>query len=225
MRSTVSVAALALALCLAAPAGAATVRAENNSFFNADIYYEAAAGETNTVAVDFMGAPDEQIPGSTRVTDSTAPLTAGDGCWQGDAHTVHCPPGAVHVSLGDGHDRAEMKVVGGAPRQGPPFNGFDTVVLGGPGADRLLSTGPASFLAGEDGDDFLQGSLRSADGFAGGAGDDVIRSLDVPVEVQLTGTPGVGLYAEDVFCGPGDDVVLPDPLDNLASSCERIGLS
>jgi hypothetical protein len=220
MRSTVFVAALALALALAAPAGAATVRTLDDNFWFSDIYFEAAPGETNTVTVSYarditwtvlqaLPFPFETFPGSTTVRDTSAPLTALSICNQVDAHTVSCPPGAVHISLGDGQDRAQINTVANAT-QAAPFNGFEAVVLGGTGADRLISDEASSFLAGEDGDDHLEGAPTHLDGFAGGAGDDDIVSLD--------------LSAEDVFCGPGDDAVLPDATDRRATSCERIGL-
>lgn len=212
-----------LVLVSAAPAGAATVRTESTNAYFGEIYVEAAPGEANAIEVSFSRdalvdlvssvIPIEPGFGATRITDSGAPITLAPGaqCSHTGPNEVTCVPGPVAVWLGDLDDQLTFSSAWGSGG-GPPFNGFANVGFGGPGADKLTAgtTSGGSFLAGEDGDDTLKGGLNSLDGFAGGAGNDRITSLD--------------LLAEDVFCGPGDDVVLPDITDRRASSCERIGL-
>jgi hypothetical protein len=216
--------AAVLALVLAVPAGAATVRTDSGNAYFGEISVEAGPGEANVVEVSFSRdtlvdlvssiLPIEPALGATRITDTGAPITLAPGarCSHAGPNEVSCVPGPVAVRLGDLDDQVTFNS-GWGSSSGPPFNGFANVGFGGPGADTLVAgtTSGGSFLAGEDGDDTLKGGLDSLDGFAGGAGNDRITSLD--------------LLAEDVFCGPGDDVVLPDVTDRRASSCERIGLT
>src|SRR5689334_11757949 len=63
--------------------------------------YAAAPGEQNTVTIDVA-------TGHVDVADTTAPLTAGRGCDQVDAHRARCGthglPYGVEALLGDGDD-------------------------------------------------------------------------------------------------------------------------
>lgn len=205
-----------LALLLAAPAQAGTVRLQDNSFWDAEIYFEAAPGEANDVDISYgrdvtqevlqaLPFPFETFPGATTIVDHAHPITDTGECSRLDAHAVSCPPGPVHVALGDGDDRLDL---GSLAREEPtpPFNGYEGVALGGPGDDELAADAGKAFLAGEDGHDRLVGEAGTQ-GFAGGAGDDEIRSFDT--------------VGEQVFCGPGDDLAFADPLDTRARTCEH----
>lgn len=208
-----------IALTVAPAAQAVTVNQVPTGYYSADIYVAAAAGEANDIRVGVISGgtslgislypwiPDYDGFAYTEISDAGAPITASN-CDRISANQVRCMAGPVHVTLGDGDDRAEVADVSNSSTA-YPFNGYNVVVLGGDGNDRLKSSGTRAFLAGEGGDDDLVGGNQT-DGFAGGAGDDNIFSLD--------------LLAEDVFCGPGDDAVLGDPIDRLAPTCERTGL-
>lgn len=208
-----------VALTVAPAAQAVTVHQVPTGYYSADIYVAAAADEANDIRVGVISGgtglgislypwiPDYDGSTYTEISDAGAPITASN-CDRISASRVRCMAGPVHMTLGDGDDRAEVSDVNN-PSGAPPFNGYSVVVLGGDGNDHLESNGTRAFLAGEGGDDDLIGG-DDRDGFAGGAGDDNIFSLD--------------LIAEDVFCGPGDDAVLGDPIDRRAATCERTGL-
>ena len=177
MRSILPMTLLLLALS-AAPAGAATVRVElidppaspkagiEASF--ARVIYDAAPGEVNVVTVG------EDAARAIVVTETGAPLTAGDGCNAQAPGTVVCPvvrvglPAfqGIWVRLGDGDDQLTA---------GAALNGY-----GGAGNDVLTGSGS---LSGEAGDDLLTGGERAdelrggegADRLSGGAGDDILH--------------------------------------------------
>lgn len=110
----------------------------------------------------------------------------------------------VRLDVGDREDRVTAKL---------PVR---VLLLGGEGADRLL-TGPADdTILGEAGDDDLGGGAGrdtlgggpGADVIAGGPGDDSVRVRD-----------GV---LDEVRCDDGDDTVDADTLDKVAADCEDV---
>src|SRR4051794_2526981 len=65
---------------LAVPAGA---NAATASIAGSTLTYSAASGEENDLLIETAGA-------NFRVTDNTAPVTAGTGCMQRSPHRVNC---------------------------------------------------------------------------------------------------------------------------------------
>jgi Ca2+-binding RTX toxin-like protein len=200
---------IALGLLTAVPAQAAHVGTSHRCDPDGrhcfgQVRFEAAAGEANAVTVS-SGA---RRP--IRLTDTGAPLTAGELCEQVDAHTVDCSQPAeayqVVMLLGDGDDTLN------APRQ-------PIVARGGPGDDQLLSGGGLDGGPGRDvldaraavfgqADyrertvavhvDLAAGTMTAADGdtdtllglqwATGGSGDDVLEGDGGPN--RLTGGRG-----------------------------------
>jgi Ca2+-binding RTX toxin-like protein len=76
----------------------------------------------------------------------------------------------------------------------------------GSGADRLIGSDRANFLAGTRGADLITGQGSRDEIFAGG-GDDLVRAAD-------------GNRDRRISCGPGDDRAVLDRLDT-ATGCER----
>src|SRR4051812_44979985 len=140
--------ALILAIVLAAPAHAATVR-----FAGHAVRYTAAPGEKNVVTASF-GTDDITLH------DKGATVTAGTGCTQVDGQTASCPAAALTLALGDGDDVADIDCLeehglcGGATLLGGAGNdslrGSDRadVIAGGPGADRIDGNGGLDVLRG-----------------------------------------------------------------------------
>jgi hemolysin type calcium-binding protein len=198
---------------MAAPAQAATVRAEvlPGSFPVAySLHFDAATGETNTVTIT-------PVEDGWTVTDATAPLTAGDRCTRVDEHTAHCPAAReVRVRGGDGDDSltlAEVEPI--AHLDGGP--GDDTLT-GGNGPDVLDGGGGTDTLRGGGGSDLLDdadGVAPDADRYDGGPGFDEVDYGDrrTAIRVDLRHASGQGTVAEnDAFAsieriagGRGDD--------------------
>jgi hypothetical protein len=113
---------LATGLLSAPVASAATIRADGYDSCGEEdgcplvVSYRAAPGEINTVSVSAAG-----LDGAYVVSDSTAPLTAGENCIQIDAATARCSLVGgnpftfvgVYVRLGDGKGGQKATVRGG----------------------------------------------------------------------------------------------------------------
>lgn len=209
---------LACLIVLLAPTAAL---ASEVSATYSSLLFNAAPGEVNRVTV----TPEATLPAYTvRVTDSGAPLTAGDGCESIDAHTAECvhvdvldsachrPPWWVSMAedvgcvfsaeLGDGDDSLSVEL--------PEFG---SALMLGAGDDVLDATGTSGvFARGGEGNDRLFGS-DTADGFSGGPGADFLKGrggLDAVVYadfaepersggvvVRLDDAPGDGGASED----------------------------
>jgi Ca2+-binding RTX toxin-like protein len=236
-----------VALALAAPAGAATVRGD--PVFG--LVFEAAPGEMNDVQLSYGS-------GIYVVEDSGANLSAGNGdCVIITAHEAHCTPSGmwvqVNMSLDDEDDTAALVSV--------PENSVVNINLhGGPGDDVVTSsakwgvtmvgedgddslvlapfTGSASFSGG-NGNDFFKGA-GFVDSFSGGDGNDTVvpslnddlhggagsDTLDLSASglgqtVDLTGGSISGATIDDTFenvlAGSGDDVLRGNASANLLS--------
>jgi hypothetical protein len=79
-RWTIAVGSAALVGALVLPASASAGTA---SIAGSTLTYSAAGGEENDVAIETAGA-------NFRMTDNTAPVTAGAGCTQRSPHRVNC---------------------------------------------------------------------------------------------------------------------------------------
>jgi len=144
-------AATILLACLIAVLGGAEARAATVSVTGASLRVTAAPGELNRVAI----AP---VTGALAVTDTGAPLQAGEGCAVAGA-AVQCASLAlldVTVELGDGNDTLTSTAV------------LPLVVTDGVGNDTLTG-GPAA--------DTFHAS-PGADSYAGGGGNDAVSYAD-----------------------------------------------
>jgi Ca2+-binding RTX toxin-like protein len=163
--------AAALAGCLVADARAATADATNGTLF-----YGAAAGESNDVAVTlvFRSATNDY---AVTVADAGATIGPGGACTAVTPSEVTCEPVT----------RLEFTLRGGADSLTVLGAGRNTAgeclltAYGGPGNDQLAGTSHADCLFGGRGDDRLEGhagerlySFEPTEQLEGGPGDDVL---------------------------------------------------
>jgi Ca2+-binding RTX toxin-like protein len=180
------------------------------------IAIDAAAGETNTLSVDFGTAFDRP---AVVVTDTTSPPTAQDRCQQLDANRVRCSSpdvesiASIVAELGDMDDSATstneqqlgyLAFVGG--------EGNDELIAnwatleGGPGDDRLIGQAGRDTLQGDAGNDLLDGH-GEIDYLDGGPGDDVMQGGEGPDSLYAGGSINEpGPAGQDILDGgPGND--------------------
>jgi Ca2+-binding RTX toxin-like protein len=127
-RRALLAAALSAAMAaFALPAASEAAMVAINPFAPGALGYTAAPGETNQV---FIRVDGNQL----RISDNTAPITAGNGCALDAFGTARCPISVdfVGIQLGDGNDRLEYA----APHEG--------------------------FVSGQGGNDLFLGGLRQA---------------------------------------------------------------
>jgi Ca2+-binding RTX toxin-like protein len=192
--------------------------------------YEADPAETNHLSITM--APD----GLTwSVSDTGAPLVAGEGCTGLDAHSASCavpepdaeePEHVLLIRLGDMGDWASAEA---ACQEEATGVYCPASIRGGSGADQLMGpTEGLSILLGGIGDDTISGSLAGDAGTSvldGGSGADILsgeiisyRSRIHPVRVTLNGAADDGeagendviLAARDIAGGSGDDTLVGD---------------
>jgi Ca2+-binding RTX toxin-like protein len=165
-------------------------------FFGVTAFVLPAPLTAATVSVD---PPDGQVavfsanPGETNVltttlfqtvTDSGAPLVAGDGCESLGPNSAHCPVPHFDAFLRDGNDTGLVVVNGigrvfagpGNDEVGADSFGGSTLLYGEAGNDRLDAFGEAGQIAdgGPGNDDLRTGSFFGAASAFGGAGNDTI---------------------------------------------------
>lgn len=165
-----AVAATALALLAPAAAQAATVRVyvppcapEQSKYgqcYPDEARFVAAPGEQNKITVDASNDARTYSPTVT-FTDAGAPLTAGAGCTQVDAHSASCTGYSVIavVSAGDGDDTVSgpAAIVDGGPGDDTLTGG--STERGGPGDDTLRAGDHGSLLEGDAGHDTIAGNV------------------------------------------------------------------
>jgi Ca2+-binding RTX toxin-like protein len=197
---------LAAALVIALPA---TAEAHSLVRLGGDTarYLSADATSLNTLTVRLDG---DRIDFTDRTVDGgidPGPCDVGDINEQTWIVQALCPRtgmASLHVDLGEREDRATVE----AP--------LPVVLLGGPGADILRTSGAADQVsAGEGNDDAATGAgndvLDGGPGFDvldAGDGDDLVRDAD-------------GL-ADAIACGPGADRAEADTSDVVAADCETV---
>jgi Ca2+-binding RTX toxin-like protein len=212
---------LALAFT-ASPAGAAVIELEDH-FCGCD----GSSGDTDTVGIIVTAAPGElnrmtvrQMPRGILIQDEGAPLTGR--CRPSPSGGRFCRGSVfdgVAVHLGDGDDRIQQDVQGSA--DGGEGNDEITstgttgtsVLIGGPGADRLEAAGTAvvtvSYADHTEGVTVRLNGL--ADDGAPGEGDIVLGPV-----TGMTGGSGddhleAGPTASGLFGGGGDDMLVGGP--------------
>lgn len=167
--------------------GVAGASASTIEVVNGTAVFTGAPGEANDVQM----SPPFQAPATLTLRDAGAPLTAGAGCTQVDAHTAFCAensatPLPLNVDTGDRNDRVQLTdfffrqiAVDGGRGDDTLYvssqNGTPAHLDGGPGDDDLtvnLQLGAEPVLRGGTGDDTLT-ILNAVGGQAfGGSGDD-----------------------------------------------------
>jgi Ca2+-binding RTX toxin-like protein len=205
---------------LAVPAGA---NAATASITGSTLTYSAASGEENDLTIE----TDASV---FRVTDNTAPVTAGAGCAQRSPHRVNCPTAGVTLVevLAKDQDDTVQALIGTV----------DANLNGGSGCDSLTSdAGDDTLTLGKsesscntseqafagDGQDTLNGSTTpNSNAFLGGGPDDD-ELLGGPGNENLFGDAG----ADDLVGGDGFDSVswggsngIDVTLDNVANDGE-----
>jgi Ca2+-binding RTX toxin-like protein len=221
---------LGLPIALAGTAVATTPEA-TAALGNGDtqLFYTAAAGQTNKATVTVSSAGDNQV----YVIDDVVPISAGDGCAHPDSADrtkVSCsvhkwdtqdPYAIFEMNLGDGNDGVTVVDTTNQVYYSNEFDlgtGTDTYVNtgrldgsrveGGADADTITAGEAATVLAG-DGNDKIDVSGNYVLAF-GGAGADVIHGGDG--EQGLYGDDGNdtvygGKGRDSLYGGRGNDVL------------------
>lgn len=210
MKRTTIVAA-ASSLALLAGSGGALGATVNKS--GAEVFFQAAAAETNNLTISQLGT-------NYVFADTGAPVTAGAGCAAVNANTVSCPADLVtriSASLGDGNDVAVVAdSVANLQVDLSGFDGNDTLT-GGDNTNDILSGDNA--VAGNDTLTGRGGSDRifpgpGSDTADGGEGNDSFQA-DLGNDT-ITGGPGNDDYsvgnpivdgADTINLGTGRDTV------------------
>jgi Ca2+-binding RTX toxin-like protein len=181
-------AAMLGALALPAGATAATANVSGSTFT-----FTAEQGESNDVMVETDGSV-------FRVSDGSAPVTAGAGCSQRSVHRVSCANAGVtlvHVLARDQADTVQTLIGttdatlnGGSGGDALTSDGGDDTLIAGPGGTGFSSEN----LTAGAGEDTLQGPTTSSGSsfLSGGPGDD-----------ELLGGPG----GENLFGDSGADLL------------------
>jgi Ca2+-binding RTX toxin-like protein len=201
-------------------AGAATIEVVDGT-----AVFSAAPGEANDVRAGTRANPDTEFR-TLKVTDAGAPLTAGAGCEQIDAHSAWCPENLrsglpLLVRAGDRSDRVvvddffERAVVNVRGEGGNDdlhvgsSVGTSPVIDGGSGDDTLSTAtnfGGVPVLRGGSGDDELAITEASGGQAVGGDGDDHILyngSSPAPGTLRLDGGDDNDVYTFTLGFVPG----------------------
>ncbi len=163
--------------------------------------FAADPGEVNTLTVSLE---DRRVV----MRDATAPVRAGSGCEQIDAHTARCAVPAFGLDLSnvvidvlDGDDLVDAAAVPDVDGYGEP-RVYRTAMKGGSGEDKLIGAASGDELDGADGDDVLEGR-DGDDVLVGGAGRDRLMAGEGVIDV-LFGDAIRGAPAPDLLDGgPG----------------------
>jgi Ca2+-binding RTX toxin-like protein len=154
--------------------GVSAASASTLAVVNGTAEFTAAPGEDNDVQM----VPPLLVPATLRISDNGAPLTAGAGCTQIDAHSAFCAedssvPLPLNVATGDGDDNVNLE----------DFYFRRIAVTGGRGDDKLYvssNRGTPAHLDGGSGDDDLTVNLQlgAEPVLRGGTGDDTLTILN-----------------------------------------------
>jgi hypothetical protein len=198
------------AFALPAAAEAATVAM--NPATPGVLSYEAAPGETNQVFIRVDGT-------QLRISDNTAPITAGNGCALDAFGTARCPisVGSVILQLGDRNDRVEYaaphqaSIVGdsgndlflGGLRRPAPGRGIEPAFyFGGLGQDTI------SYQFADSGVRVDTDDERAEDGRPGIDRDDVDLGIETIEGSNFDDPQLFGSNGNDLLRGlNGDDVI------------------
>jgi RTX calcium-binding nonapeptide repeat (4 copies) len=199
--------------------------------------YTAFPGQTDNLKLRLTGTEPERA-----LLVEADGVTAANGCHaDSTAAGLRCPvpgrsPIGLDIDLGDGNDKADIRVLGPEAKptdDTPPRRQVD----GGDGDDTLVgSAGFYSAAAGWTGALSLVGG-PGADRFTGGPGDDSVQGGPGPDRIdpgpgsdRVNGGPGgdrvraVDGASDSIRCEAGDDHARLDGID-LSGGCERHRLS
>jgi hypothetical protein len=116
----------------------------------------------------------------------------------------------------------------GTPGDDEEFGGEgDDDLAGGPGDDFGLAGEGDDTIHGEEGDDQLLGGAGDDEAFGGPGSDELFDDQGADA---LAGGSGNDRFsardrrADRIDCGPGKDIVIADPRDDIARSCEIVYL-
>jgi hypothetical protein len=222
MRLPTALAAIALAaLVLTATALAGTVSRSGGT-----LTFSAAPGETNNLTITFT-----QEDGSLGISDSGAPMSfdPSAGC-TGDASGGGCPGAGVSlvsINLGDGDDHyvglfpINQNLSGGDGNDtieagynaSPPDSKAHGTIDGGPGDDKITSTGSGFTLVGGPGNDSVFANFSDKVDCSGGGSDTIAR--------QLGGETPKTINQALIGCGSGPKVSLTIPRITVRSLLKK----
>ena len=99
------------------------------------------------------------------------------------------------------------------------------ILKGTPGDDKLIGSNNGDKLIGKGGDDILR-SRKGGDLVIGGSGNDFIKSGKAFDEIRA-GKGNDEIHTRDgkpdqIDCGPGDDTVLADEMEEGVFDCENV---
>ena len=219
-RLSVCVAVAAGVLAGSSPASAATAGVTSEFAGVTTLFYRAAPGEVNNVAVR------QTTLGSYDITDTGATITTGSGCTLVDPHNVSCAATQLAVLTDDQDDRISAALVKNPSPLSLESTSGAAVIFAGTGNDTVTLSVTGRLLQGSGGSDFTRtGLFLGTFSVDGGPGDDVITgSADHDI---LEGGPGndalFGMGGNDVLAGglgddslaggPGDDFLLGSDLE------------
>jgi Ca2+-binding RTX toxin-like protein len=246
VRVGLGLAILGLAVLAPAAAEAASLQVTDGV-----LRYKGGAGEVNEVGIQQVADGSYELYDNSAIGQfgGTTVVTFGAGCGKGGELGMRCDGTgvtAVRIKLGDKDDRlceivplaAPLSYSGGSGRDsfyycgvnGPVArlsndnaandgpNGVDDIrqdvetLGGGPKNDTLASGPGGATLRLNDGEDTA----------LGGSGDDRIEAAFV-VDVGEDSGAFLAQGTDTVSCGGGQDFVLADKQDSVASDCEAVG--
>lgn len=142
----------------------------------------------------------------------TLTLAAGVALAQATYNPVECDGGNCQGTNGldriggtEGRDKITAKA------------GEDLVYAGG-GKDLVFGNNGADYLYGGEDKDELRGGGGGKDFIFGGTGSDELIGGTGDDDI----VPADDEEADNVYCGPGKDVVLADPEDEVSDDCEIV---
>jgi Ca2+-binding RTX toxin-like protein len=203
--------AAALSACLAQAAPAATVGLDYEPPLPGiepeaayTLTFSDGAGESNRVAVT-------SDAGAYTVRDEGAPLTAGPGCEQIDAHEVGCPTPtrtaehSVFADGGRGADVVSVRLHSTAIKVEVRGGRGGDFLTGGPGDDIIMGGSGDDWLAGQEGNDRLDGGAGD-DRLDGGEGSDTVSYARrmAPVVADLVSATGGAAGERDTYAAVED---------------------
>jgi hypothetical protein len=203
-RSTVLGLVLAATLSGVAPSGANAALGVSNGVLT----YNARAGDANDIGIAFNGT-------DYTVNDVVPIDAASSGGCMITGNTATCPAtgvSSIRVNASDNDDTVTIDASVTIPTQLFGRDGNDTL-SGGSGNDTLVGfTGSDTLIGNDGGGDLAEVSGSdtidsSTENVRGSAGDDTINIRN-------------GVRNKVLGCGAGQDMVISDPIDEVAGDCE-----
>lgn len=231
LRSTLVACALGVGLLFAASSAQAALSVSGATLTYADL----STADANNIVVGFDGV-------SFTVSDSVPIDAPGGGGCLATGNTATCASaGVTRIVVNSGPKDDTVTIDPSVPAN------VSTNLLGGSGNDTLIGGNGDDTLNGQSGDDTMVGNggtdtadfrqgppgaslteLNLNDGFATGLGNDKLHAVgERPTIENVIGTPGNDTInvrnhgaVSSIVCGRGQDFVLSDPTDVVASDCE-----